>query len=124
MNANHTTVLASTLLEYRNVFKMYHWSTLIYARHIASCAFIDKLDTIIDKIIETYSARYGRPNGATTIDIPLMNDKDASNMLQIFVAFLVKEFPTYLQKQDTDLLNLRDELLNEVNQQIYLYALK
>ena len=118
-----TMELAGILLMYRTNFKMFHWTTLSYAKHKASCDLVNQIDTHIDTIIETYSARYGRPKGKYTIEIVEIND--GIQYCRDFTVWLIKEFPTYLDpRRDFDLLNTRDELLGAVEQAIYLFQLK
>lgn len=127
MYSKTTGDLASTFLLYRNNIKMYHWSTLSYPRHKASCGLLEKVDDLTDTIIETYSARYGRPQVKenTSLLIVNMSDKAALESLQDFSNWLRTDFPKFVDpKKDTDLLNTRDSLLGELQQAIYLYQLK
>lgn len=121
-----TLNLASELFTWRLSIKFYHWNTTVYSRHIATCGFLSTLDTAIDSIIEKYIARYGRPifDGAIQIPVVSINDMDAINIMKKFVVFLQKEFPKYVKNTDTDLLNLRDDLLGNLQNTIYLFSLE
>jgi hypothetical protein len=122
-----TRGLIETLLTLRNAIKVYHWSTTDYARHVATCSFLGKADALIDTIVETYSARYGRPTATAeyTISFGGLTDAAAKANMRSTADWLVREMPKLLDaKRDSDLLNLRDELLNDVHQALYLFELK
>jgi hypothetical protein len=44
-------------------------------------------------------------------------------MIQQYILFLKKEVPKQLKQHDTDLLNIRDELLSSLNKTLYLFTL-
>lgn len=124
---SNTAILVETLLQLRNAIKVYHWSTTDYARHVATCGFIGKADTIIDRIVETFSARYGRPPADASYSIRFggLTDATAKAEMKAAAQWLVREMPKFVDaRRDSDLLNLRDELLNEVHQALYLFELK
>jgi len=117
--------LVCNLLSYRNNFKVYHWSTGSFSRHKATCDLVDKMDELIDTIIETYSARYGVPKGKCTLSLEDLNDTQVLQYLDSFIAWVTKEFPTFVHpSRDFDLLNTRDELLGVLEQTKYLFRLK
>ena len=107
------------------MIKVYHWSTLLYARHVATCTFVTNADAIIDKIIETYSSRYGRPSPTHKYSMTVqgLTDAGASAVMRGLASWLTNEMPKFLKPKDTDLMNLRDELLNEVHQALYMFDL-
>lgn len=120
--------LLHKLLELRNQMKLYHWQTEQHSRHIAADKFLDKAEDIIDSIIEAYQGKY------KTIDLDKNNkeiklhnikDKDIEKYLKTVRDFLVKEYEEYIDKdEDTDLLNLRDELIANINITLYLFSQK
>ena len=121
-----TRSLIETLLTLRNAIKVYHWSTTDYARHVATDGFVSKADALIDRIVETYSARYGRPSADSEYSIVFrgLTDSEAKAQMRSAVDWLVRQMPKAISAKDTDLLNLRDEFLNEVYQVLYLFDLK
>lgn len=120
-----TNGLIENMLAVRNTIKVYHWSTTNYARHVATDGFVAKADAIIDRIVETYAARYGRPSGNFSISVSGLSDASALTYMKTTAKWLVEHFPMYVNAvRDTDLLNLRDELLNEVHQSVYLFQFK
>lgn len=119
--------LLNKLLLIRDQLKLYHWQTESYARHKASDKFVTKATDITDKIIEVYQGKYGRirlDGNTNTIKLGNLNDKDIVAFLETLREFFIKDFPDYVNKNaNTDLLNIRDELLAEINNALYLFTL-
>jgi hypothetical protein len=127
--------LATELLSFRHSIKHIHWSTDSYAIHKATDGYLIKLDGLIDRIIETYSARYGKPMASKAlspaaskaasvkaVDVKIIMYPSFSIALELFAKqFLQTDFERYINKSlDTDLVNLRDELLSETMTALYL----
>lgn len=107
--------------------RFYHWQTGSYARHVAVGNLYDTLSTLIDKFVEVYMGRYGRPmleDGSMSITVKEMTDEKAHEYMQEYIYFLKKEMPRHLKQTDTDLLNIRDEMLGEFNKVLYLFTLQ
>jgi hypothetical protein len=105
--------------------KLYHWQTQKYARHIASDALLTLLLVNIDRFVETYSGRYERPDFKQVdfeVKVSEFNDKTIVSLLNYYVKFLKTELPKHLQ--DTDLLNIRDDMLADINKTLYLFTLE
>lgn len=120
-------MIVSKMLAVRNNIKLYHWATGSFARHKATCDFVGSFDGLVDSFVETYSTRYGKPKMGTvmTLDLAVFTDAEAMQYLENFASFLVMELPKYLNsKTDSDLINLRDEILNLVHQTLYLFTFK
>jgi hypothetical protein len=114
-------------LSLRTQIKIYHWQTLSYARHIASNDLLAKLDVNLDQFVEVYIGKYGRPKfGGKTANIHLVNfhDKDAPELIRNAIDWLENSLPKKLKKTDTDLLNIRDTIVADLNQVLYLFTLK
>lgn len=106
--------------------RLYHWQTASYARHVAVGNLYDTLSELIDKFVEVYMGRYGRPmleDGSMNISVKEMTDEKAHEYMQEYTYFLKKEIPKHLKSTDTDLLNIRDEMLGEFNKVLYLFTL-
>lgn len=112
----------------RDQIKLYHWHTYSYARHKATDETIDALDKTIDEYVETYMGKYGRSRvGPTTSTIKLSNlsEKGAIRFIKDCIAHLQGALVKRLDPaKDTDLLNLRDEMLGDLNKILYLFSLK
>jgi hypothetical protein len=114
------------MMTLRDQVKIYHWQTLKYPRHKATDDLIDKLDDNIDKFVEVYMGKYGRPKfGARTGVIKIRNfhDEEAPALVKSVIHWLTNKLPKHLKSGDTDLLNIRDEILADLNQTLYLFTL-
>jgi hypothetical protein len=103
--------------------KLYHWNTTSFARHKATDEFDSSLQSILDKFVEVYIGRYGVKPAVKKLRLDESNLTD-DGIVRLFIA--VREYLKTFDKKftDTDLLNLRDELLANVNQSLYLFNLK
>jgi hypothetical protein len=111
----------------REQIKVYHWQTYQFARHKATDEVIEALDGSIDTYVEVYMGKYGRPKitGSTnTVKIQNMADKTAAKFITTCIAYLQGPLVKRLKPSDTDLINVRDEMLSELNKLLYLYTLK
>jgi hypothetical protein len=118
--------IVTLMLTLRNQIKIYHWQTKDFSRHKATDDLVDKLDDNIDKFTEVYMGKYGRPNfkGKTAcIKIHNFHDLDGPKYLESAVTWLTNKLPKHLKGTDTDLLNIRDEILADLNQARYLFTL-
>ena len=114
------------LFEIRNQIKLYHWQTYQHARHIATDKYLESLDKHIDYFVEVSMGKYGRPKvtGATaTITLKNMTEKTAAIYLNAAREYLQGAFSKTINPKDTDLLNIRDEILGDLNQLTYLFTL-
>jgi hypothetical protein len=126
MSSQGNSRIIHVLLSTSVVMKLYHWQTHSHARHIASDRFNEAFSGLMDRFVETYMGKYGRVQlGRTTPDIKAgdTNDESIKTFLVGFVQFMSNELPTLLKPTDTDLLNLRDEMIGLVNQTLYLFTL-
>jgi len=105
--------------------RLYHWSTTSYARHVGSGNLYDRLSTLSDQFIETYMGRYKRPEFKNTFNVQVkqFNDSNIMDALKEYIRFLKYDVPTYLKESDTDLFNIRDEMVAEFNKTQYLFTL-
>jgi hypothetical protein len=106
--------------------KMYHWQTSLYARHKATDSLLEDIDGLIDNFMEIYQGKYGKiPIGFTTVNVRSLTDEDtAVDFIQQCINFLnnITEEDTYITLNDTDLLNIRDEMVGLLNKTLYLFT--
>jgi hypothetical protein len=111
----------------REQIKLYHWQTYSYPRHKATDAVVTALDESIDKYVEVYMGKYGRPRltGATNmIRVTNLSEKAIVTFIKSAIAYLNGPLVKGLKPgSDTDLINIRDEMLGELNQLLYLFTL-
>jgi len=123
---NDLEKIIPTLYSFRQQLHIYHLQTKSYARHKASDELLEGLTTFIDTFIETYSGKYGRVifNGPTNISIDNLNDEKGMSYLDGMIDYFLNILPKSLDpKVDSDLLNLRDDIVAKINQTKYLYTL-
>jgi DNA-directed RNA polymerase subunit L len=119
--------IINILLTLRSQIKIYHWQTGSFARHKTTDDLVSSLDEKIDKFVEVHMGRYGVPHfskSAGKITVHDSTDKNAANLLHAGVKFLEEDLPKFLKKSDTDLLNIRDDILADLNQAIFLFRLR
>lgn len=122
MSANHINFFFNL----RDQLKVYHWQTYEYGRHKATDDVIGKLDDLIDMFVEIYMGKYGRPKltrTTNTVELRNLNQKTAVKFVKECIAHIQGPFTKSLKGTDTDLLNIRDEMLGHLNQLLYLFTL-
>lgn len=112
------------MMALRDQIKLYHWQTLHYPRHDATGHLVDELDKLIDNFVETYMGKYGRPKFTGKIILKNHSDKEAPQVLQDAVEYMTHRLPKLLKSTDTDLLNIRDEIIGTLNKNLYLFTLQ
>lgn len=114
-------------LQMRNQIKLYHWQTYSYSRHKATDDVVNSLDEHIDLYVEVYMGKYGRMKMNTktgTFKIENMTDKQAVAFVKECIKVLNGPLVKHLKESDTDLMNIRDEMLGDLNKLLYLFTLK
>jgi hypothetical protein len=114
-------------LNLRDQLKLYHWQTHIYARHVATDKIIADLDTLIDSFVEIYIGKYGRPKmtGANlVIKLHNLSEAGVTKLVTSSIKYIQGPLSKHLSKDDTELFNLRDELVASLGQLLYLFTLK
>jgi hypothetical protein len=120
----------TNLLTMQNQFKVYHWQTQkkpgSYAQHIAFGTAYDELTPLIDDFVEIFQGKRGVLMGRDGFTINLQNLDDTPNVfIDEFVNYLTQSVPQALDSTaDTDLLNIRDEMLAILNQTKYRLMMK
>jgi len=102
--------------------KLYHWGTTSFARHKATDAFGDIIGGLIDKFVEVFIGRYSIKPKVSKINL------NPDYLTDNGIITLFEQARKYLESlnnkiNNNDLLNIRDELLAEVNKTLYLFTL-
>lgn len=112
----------------REQIKLYHWQTKSYSRHKATDEVIAKLDQTIDQFVEVWMGKYGRPRmtpRTNTVKIANLSETGAVKFIKGCIGELQGPITKSLNpSKDTDLLNIRDEMLADLNQLLYLFSLR
>ena len=95
---------------------MYHWNTRSYAEHKATDELYDNLGKHIDHFVEIMLGDKRLPTMSKKISIVNTNREAFEAKVIKFKSFLLK------LKMTPDLMNIRDELLADVDQFIYLLS--
>ena len=114
-----------TFLEILNTIKLFHWKTHSYATHKATDELQSKLADNVDTFVETMLGKNGNRVQLTSVkSIPLNDFNEIGDFKATMIAFKTFLINLRLSQADTDLLNIRDEMLGHVNQFLYLLTFK
>jgi len=106
--------------------KILHWQAKQYSSHMAFGSTYDDLDDLIDAFIEGYMGKYGRfelDDEEKTIELANMEEMDIEGFIHTMKDAL-NQIGEQLEDSDTDLLNIRDEMLSIFNKLSYLLTLE
>lgn len=120
---NSKSHLVKVFLEMLNMVKLYHWKTRSYAQHKATDELYEKLNSNIDTFIEVLLGKDESRIKMMEKNIDLIdssNVKDFKKRVYEYREFLVNMNRYFDSKRDSDLLNIRDEILGSINQFLYL----
>ena len=125
--SNKTTNITKIFLEMLNTVKLYHWKTYSYAKHSATDALYKDLNKYIDEFVEVMLGKKGTriPNFSCNIKLENTSSNDVfKKKVYKYRDFLISMNETFDSKIDSDLLNVRDEILGAINQFLYLLTFK
>ena len=121
-------------LEMIIMIKLYHWKTYTYATHIATDDLYSKLNKNMDKFIEVLLGKVGnrinllkhKSIKLTDFDSSIDDTKKFKYEIVKFKEYLVNlnSNPFMVKMANTDLYNIRDEILGDLNQFLYLFTFK
>lgn len=117
-------------LEILNTVKLYHWKTLKYSEHKATDELYGELNDKIDEFIETFIGKTGKRINLTNIkNIRLIDFNDVDDFKKLIEKskkYLIgmSNSSNFSSSENTDLLNIRDEILGILNKFTYLLTLK
>jgi hypothetical protein len=114
------------LLETQTQFRIIHWQTKSFSRHKAYGKIYNLLDDLIDRFVEVCMGKHGRPSftGGYTLAGSDIEELDLTEFINSVCEYLVGLSEDYDPNMDSDLLNIRDEMLGEINRLKYLLTLK
>lgn len=113
------------LVEMLNTVKLYHWFTISRSEHDATDDLYDKMNKHIDRMVEIIIGKTGFVVHNMCVKCTKIKTKKS-------LVKKISEYKSYLKtldrkvdkKHDMDLLAVRDELLGDFNQLLYLFRLK
>ena len=122
---NKKSEIVVMFLEMLNIVKLYHWKTRSYAQHKATDDLYSRLNEHIDTFVEVLLGKDQSRIQLVEREIKLMDysdTKDFQNRVLVYRGFLTDMNIYFDTSRDTDLLNVRDEILGDVNQFLYLMS--
>jgi len=129
-NKNFGKEVTVIFLEMLLMVKLFHWKTHSYATHKATDELYSKLNDDIDKFIEVLLGKTGSRidlMGHKSISlIDLNSPEQLKSKIEAFKSYLVglTNNKGLGSMTNTDLLNIRDEILGDMNQFLYLLTFK
>jgi DNA-binding ferritin-like protein len=116
--------LLTPFLKIQNQLRIFHWQTSSYAQHKAFGKAYEQLDGYIDDFVEVFMGKYGRSKAATSYSIELENlGSDYLDVIDSFISYLIGITDSVDPVTDTDLLNIKDSMIGELNRLKYLLTL-
>lgn len=118
--------IITNFLQFQVILKIYHWQTMNYSRHKGSDKLFGSLSDLTDKFVEVLQGMMNMRYKAKANDKLLLNnvsDSEAPQLLLNFGNWLRDDLPKLVPKMSSELLNLRDEMLSEIDQTLYLFTL-
>jgi DNA-binding ferritin-like protein len=110
---------------FSNAVKFFHWQTKIYAKHKALGKLYGDVTELVDEFAETAMGKYGRIDVAgLSYDFVNISDANVITAIDDMIEKSINLTDVLDSKKDTDLLNLRDELIAKCNKTKYLLTLK
>ena len=125
LSGNKASKIVLTFLEFLNMIKLYHWKTRSYSQHKATDELYGRLNENIDKFVEVLLGKDQSRIHSIDKQLDLINTDDIMDVKER--VFQYRNFLTELniyfdEKKDSDLLSIRDDLLADVNQFLYLLS--
>jgi hypothetical protein len=124
---NQITVL---FLEMIMMIKLFHWNTHSYATHKATDELHEKLNSHVDRFMEVLFGKTGKrinlTNKKNILLFDLTNNAELINKINLFKDYLVNLNSNKALNilGNYDLLTIRDEILADLNQFLYLLSFK
>lgn len=117
--------IVKKFLEILNMTKLYHWKTRSYSQHKATDELYERLNKHIDEFVEVLLGKENRRVKMIEKSLRLLDSNTSGsfkNNIYEFREFLVN-MENNCKKKDSGLLSIRDELLVDINQFLYLMTL-
>jgi len=125
--SNHTMIkthIVNTFFEMLHTIKLFHWNTKKYPEHKASDELYEKLNEHIDRFVEIFLGKHPeRIHHARSRVSKCANTHQLKIKIHKYQDFLLQMNQLLDSKKDSDLLNIRDEIMGDLNQFLYLLTL-
>lgn len=115
--------LIGNLITIQQQIRVFHWQTASFAQHKAFGDAYETFDQLIDEFVEVYLGKSQNRINDDELNITLYTAIEPTKFLNHCAEYL-NAFNDVFESSDSDLLNIRDELLATVNKLKYLLTLK
>ena len=117
------TELFNAFCEYQILLKLFHFQTNSYAAHKASDAHLTLIQGHFDRFFEVYQGIFGRIKLEGRQSIKYSNVYKTETVIESTLKFsdLLESF-SYQLEDNSDLVNIIDEIVADNNQFLYLLS--
>ena len=121
--------ITSKFLQMLMSIKLFHWKTHSFATHEATDHLYEHLNEHVDKFVEVLLGKTQHRVMLNTKCLPLHECNDANSfklLIERYKGYLVNldHHPGLATMSNTDLYNIRDEILGDMNKLLYLMSFK
>lgn len=115
--------LISNLIKIQQQIRVFHWQTQSFAQHEAFGKTYETLDGLVDEFVEVYLGKSQGRIQEDKLNISLSVNAEPIEFIGHCIEYFA-EFNNVFEQSDSDLLNLRDEMLGAMNKLKYLLTLQ
>jgi hypothetical protein len=117
--------IVSVFFEILNTIKLYHWNTRSFAQHKATDELYAKLNDNMDRFVEIMLGKRNEHIDLSNEHARMVDTRDLTEIKD-----KIHEYRTFFQdmgrhftaEEDSDLLSVRDDILGDLNQFLYLLS--
>lgn len=130
LSNNQKSRIVSTFLEMLTTIKIQHWKTTSFSRHKATDDLHSELTGLVDQFVETLLGKDQSrvemvERRLAVYDFSSNSDNNSfKNKILEYRKFLMDMNIFFDASTDSDLLNIRDEMLGALDKFLYLLTLK
>jgi DNA-binding ferritin-like protein len=117
------SIIVENFIEMLNTVKLYHWNTHSFSQHKATDELYQRLNEHVDKFVEILLGKKEDRIKHINSKTRLVNIKTTAvfkDQIYQYREYLIQMDKCFDPQRDTDLLNVRDEILGDINQLLYL----
>jgi hypothetical protein len=119
-------ILIGVFMEMLHAIKLYHWNTHSYPEHKATDELHERLSSNVDKFVEVFLGKDASRLRHLDKKIRLLNSHsryDFKHQIYEYREFMIGLSSCFDKNRDSDLLSIRDDILADINQFLYLMTL-
>lgn len=120
------SIIVENFIEMLNTIKLYHWNTHSFSQHKATDELHQRLSENVDKFVETLLGKKEERIKNIHSKTYLVNIKQKhtfKDQVYQYREYLINMDKCFDVTRDSDLLSIRDEILGNINQFLYLLTL-